>query len=342
MDRNRNYVCEQKLGLDESSGKLVILSILSGGKTLENLGLNEFAMRLATGARVMRWFSCSVLKSVYEQLSAEPSKGRKLASRVQAHLWQGIEDRLLTAWTEFVLVHPVGHLSLHFDGLRLDNESTRGYESETDALGHDTFCKESEEAIHLATGFEVQISRKTHETFEDLLFEPTSSTPLAVTDVPNEMRIAGHGIIMAIALVSSEPSRLIHHVGQPPARTYREASTRWGVKLRPRLGLSLPADGSYLVHSERATGSPGCVGLIVSEEGCLCFKPGGWQTQLLRSTVTAAGSGAMDYRSLVTYEVLDDEGLVDPQLDSLLDLEAGAGSHSMKSQNVCTSVLTDW
>ena len=73
-------------------------------------------------------------------------------------MWTAVEDVILHAWLDYILQHPVSHVSLHFDGLRV----AEPLPLETQAL-----CSQCEDHILKATGFAVRIRPKVHLTFFD-------------------------------------------------------------------------------------------------------------------------------------------------------------------------------
>ena len=73
-----------------------------------------------------------------------------------AHLWQGVEDVVLTAMTNYTAQHPYQHLSLHFDGLRIDKARVQL------AGGVSEFCVPMSNHALEQAGYHVTIVEKLH------------------------------------------------------------------------------------------------------------------------------------------------------------------------------------
>ena len=79
-------------------------------------------------------------------------------------LWTIVEDVVLQAWTEKAMEAGPEHISLHFDGLRLDTAKVGCVESH---------CGDVEAYILQKTKFHVRIRPKVHGVFMRLLSERT-------------------------------------------------------------------------------------------------------------------------------------------------------------------------
>ena len=71
----------------------------------------------------------------------------------------GLEDAVLTSWLGFVRQRPVTHLSLHYDGIRINKKLP---------CAMSEFCARCSDHIAKETGFLVNIREKEHH----YLFNP--------------------------------------------------------------------------------------------------------------------------------------------------------------------------
>ncbi len=111
---------------------------------------------------MLRWLSCSSIPEAYAAIS-ETDKQWAEASTF-AVWWQRAEDYILRSWQMWVLQRPVKHLSLHFDGLRLDRARVQSSHGSVEDFNLAAASQIAED-----TGFRVAIAEKKHRTFLDLL-----------------------------------------------------------------------------------------------------------------------------------------------------------------------------
>ena len=69
----------------------------------------------------MRWLAVNVLPGVYETMW-DDEECEWPESSTQCFLYQAVEDFILEKWLDFILQFNYSHLSLHYDGLRVDND----------------------------------------------------------------------------------------------------------------------------------------------------------------------------------------------------------------------------
>ncbi len=83
----------------------------------------------------------------------------------------------MSTWVDFALTRPVRHLSLHFDGIRIDKKSVASYGTEDDPNGEEAFIFESRKAIGVSSSLQVEIAKKTHVWFRDASIEERELAP---------------------------------------------------------------------------------------------------------------------------------------------------------------------
>ena len=77
---------------------------------------------LANLGRLMRWIAQSYFKAdVLEQIKDDP-RTKWFECSAMAHMYQTAEAYCLRQWKDFILQKPVKHITLAFDGVRLDKE----------------------------------------------------------------------------------------------------------------------------------------------------------------------------------------------------------------------------
>ena len=125
----REDVCTQDLHVPVAVGKKILHEMVMGSTSIAGRVPKEIADRLGALARFLRWWACSVAPDVYsgcKQMEGARAKQWPEASTL-AYLWQGVEDRIVEVMTEAVLSTPTQHLSLHFDGVRVDSTRVRAH-----------------------------------------------------------------------------------------------------------------------------------------------------------------------------------------------------------------------
>ncbi len=118
-----------------------------------------------------------------------------------AHFWQGVESYVLDAWLQFVKQRHVRHLSLHYDGIRVDWQSLQ---CEASACGPEGpvpgFCEAAAGFVRERTGYTLKIVEKKHKTLLEILTD-RSDWADGGEDMPAHLLGAGNCIPLAIACV---------------------------------------------------------------------------------------------------------------------------------------------
>lgn len=137
-------------------GKKLLVSIFYGGATPERLRSSQFVQNLQRASVFCRWLAMSLFTDEYKCFASAESKKKNPDSSILSHLYFALEDHILTSWCEYIQKE-VGpeHLSLHFDGVRLNVGSQKTVAQ---------LCSESEQHILSTTGFRVKVLEKKHRT----------------------------------------------------------------------------------------------------------------------------------------------------------------------------------
>ena len=109
-------------------------------------------------------------------------------------IWrQRAEDFILSSWPTCVLQEPIAHLSLHFDGLRVDDLSlAKRLARET------TLIEQRQEAIAKETRFKLVVVQHVHETFIELANKRFIWLAAEVQESHKELLANGHCISLAL------------------------------------------------------------------------------------------------------------------------------------------------
>ena len=187
--KERKHVIENTLKLPLSEGKLLLQKILNGGSPPQELADNTFVHELQQASLFCRWVAATMLKD-----TAWPSlvqmKERPDVS-VLTYFWNIAEDLVLDSWLGKVQPLQSKHMSLHFDGIRVDRDI-----AQPDVKA---FCKSCSDAIFEEIDLDVQIRAKERYTFHALLTQVNDSKAV---ECPEKLREPGNCILAAL-----------HHLG---------------------------------------------------------------------------------------------------------------------------------
>ena len=111
---NRDQFARDELQMEPNEGKDAILKTLGGSTEWKGIGFEK----LQRASRFLRWVAASCLPDEFTLITQNKDKWA-LASTF-AVWWQRAEDLVLRAWVLFIQEQPTTHLSLHFDGVRVD------------------------------------------------------------------------------------------------------------------------------------------------------------------------------------------------------------------------------
>ena len=189
---NRLATCAQEvydlLGLSKSSAKELCFSVVNGATIPQEFENNETMKQLNLEGILLRWVAVALNPLLHAQCVEE---GRRHPSAsVLYYTWTMAEDFILEAWTKFIAMHPIRHLSLHFDGVMVDAARVGNQE---------VFKKSCEDAIHQATGYIVSIALKKHVAFLDLIADECQGKSEGSQNIPVDLLRCGDCILVALA-----------------------------------------------------------------------------------------------------------------------------------------------
>ena len=248
---SRERVCQDILKLPVAEGKQVVNAILNGGTLPEKLKDCTWTRRLQRASIYFRWLACSLLQDDYKELLRKGEKPFPSATMFY-YMWTAVEDFVLEHWCRFLLRLKPTHLSLHFDGVRVNTNT----HDDVSALQ-----KECEEHIKTNTGFTVSLAEKKHLHVEDLLFS-LSETKEQVDEVPEFLLADGNCIPCALWHLSDAQARERfetifsqdctenRYCNERKHRTYKQCSDMLKLLFTPCQGLPEPLEGKFILHLE--------------------------------------------------------------------------------------------
>ena len=324
---DRKAVCEKELRVSAVNGKQMINSVLHGGPLppeIKNCDAGKNLLRLSI---YMRWLACSTFPDEFGRLSKEPEK-RNPDATVFFYFWTTVEDWIVESWTSKLRSVSPEHLSLHFDGVRL-NSNLRAWASD-----QHQFLGACERHIEQDTGFKVKIVEKQHFSLLQLL-QRTASQTADVEGVPEALLKPSNSICLACWHLSDCPEDVLNAISAASEanayaedrrlRSYKQCADMFQLKLCAAHGLPPCRDGRFLLNLECEV-CPHCVAVTVDQKA-------------QKVEVFASGKRlCMSYQQLLdAYSVCTDSLLVvnfafssdkadvkDACGQILLDLEAGS------------------
>jgi len=338
LAKSRNDIIRDQLEVSQPEGKDLLLCIMGGKAIPERWVEHAFVSRVQRLSRMLRWLAASCLPQVYSAI-AKSDKTWPEASMF-AVWWQRAEDRILKSWQMWVLRSPVRHLSLHFDGIRLDKRRIAAADGTIEEFN-------AEAARHIAkeSGFQVAIEEKLHRSFMELITSRTTFEEAPISSANRHLMNAGNCIPRAlwrcapegkaneIIELARENSIQNRASASKKCRSYRECCTEYNVHVTPHVGMRLLASGVYLIHSE-GSGEPHCAAMRYTHASkqCEVFENEKLYKMQLKDAEDYVRT-AYDKNSIVTFAVSYTGVALDPiyshddnisHLDGLFDLCAGA------------------
>lgn len=320
ISQDRNRVISE-LECRPAEGKEVLIKALNGegGVSQESAILKS----LRTEGRVLRWLAVSVLPDLHDAIIAAKTKDWPEATAFH-HLWTIAEDICLEAWMKFCLRLNPSHLSLHFDGIRIDAGSVPDKQ---------VFITDSMAWIKTTTGFDVTIAEKKGEDFLDVIRRRgeqhrTVASPIDVPWYPNCIPVALAHLRPQAAL--SLRQQCVEKTAQNVAaalrkgRRYADWNTRHGFRLVPYHGVQLEKAPLLLLHVVLRTG-PHCVALR-QEGGEWVMLDGRDRWTVSEDMIFEGVTKAIATDSVTTFAVIDDAAAAAGQQGpehTLLELVAG-------------------
>lgn len=258
---DRPTVCAEELQMSVEDGKKLLVSIFYGGATPERLRSSQFVQNLQRASVFCRWLAMSLFTDEYKCFASAESKKKNPDSSILSHLYFALEDHILTSWCEYIQKE-VGpeHLSLHFDGVRLNVGSQKTVAQ---------LCSESEQHILSTTGFRVKVLEKKHRTVLQSL--QATACKHKVSDLPDThiLRRTGNCILHGLMALGCFKGNCDEKLADPQSaaymeqrgsRTYMQCSEIAECPLFP-VPFCLLKDvplGKWLLHMENGS-APHCV-----------------------------------------------------------------------------------
>ena len=328
--KNRSAVCRDKLKLSVEKGKKILHSVLFGGQIPAPLRGTVFLQQLQQASIYLRWAACSLMREVYNAVVTLPDKENPQASTLH-YLYACVEDYIMEAWTDSLARHRPGHLSLHFDGVRVGR-----FSSEVEMTD---ICQEAMDAIKEKTGFEVNIIEKHHYLFRQLCRTPAESIEEPMAD--EVLHLQGNCIPLAIARLMPEKisdiKKLLEannhknkEAAQRGSRCYASVLTSLSIAVTPEHELNIEDKGKYLLHTDH-DGNPHCLARQVGDNGLVSVWDGRYKTTMLLDQLLSFGEKATDASTIVTFRIAGSLDAAEvgaaakPPAHVLLGLHAGAG-----------------
>jgi hypothetical protein len=302
----RDYICEELLHVDASTGKQILSSVLHGGQIRQPYEKNEFLVRLQKASIYLRWLACALMPEAYEYYCQQPDKKFPEAT-VLHHFYTVIEDCIMSSWCEFIREDTVQHLSLHFDGIRVDADHRNAGSPD----GVKTLISTCEDHIAEATGFNVKIKVKKHLYFIELIHLYASKELALIHEV---FKKKGNCIPISLAHITGEYDhiqKVLSDINNPlnlyadtrNCRTYTQAQQMTSHSIVPHPGFANRADGHYLLHSEH-DGNPHCVAVAVtSGQTEVVVFDGEDKYAITWKDFLRASADAIDKATIITYYV---------------------------------------
>ncbi len=251
-------------------------------------------------------------------------------------MWQGIEDMILDAFVAHLKTRPVSHLSLHFDGVRVDRQRVLAEADgapEADALK--VLLTNLETTARVRTGYEIGVVQKKHDYLIDkirghpgrerrdihippLLLEDGNCIPLAIAAVRQDH----DNVVAALHGVALEA----HTGSSAKARSYRCSMALSKVCLRASFDLGRLQDGHWVIHTE-SDGRAHCFGVTVGETGDHTIHDGYDRLVVAASEFMEMLDSALDRKTIVPFRVEAPTPGADPLsggANAALDLCAGS------------------
>ena len=144
---DRESLCRE-MGVDLNIGKTALMSVLNGKVVRDEERGAGTLRRIARIGRCLRWISWEALRDVHRRLVDDKTRPNPDTGML-FHMWSAVEDLILEKWVAYIKQKlDVKHLSLHFDGIRVQ------LPPETDV---GVLCGQCSYHIHQETGFRVTI-----------------------------------------------------------------------------------------------------------------------------------------------------------------------------------------
>ena len=247
------------------------------------------------------------LPNVYDHMLENADKENPESSTLH-HLWTVVEDRIIDAWLEKIAGLNPRHVSLHFDGIRVD----------TSVIGDDVenFCAQCSDHIAEKTGFKITIRPKLHRHF---LEELRSKRGLEEVPCPEELEEPGNCILrslhhlgykaQALAMATDVSSEFHQYFRHKHHRTYAQVSERTGLFMNPTFAAAstpFSAGQKKLMHLH-TQGDPHCVALEVVTANEFIITDEKKQYRVSSTDFLKCLKAAVDSKYIVLFDIFGSE-----------------------------------
>ncbi|CAE7220712.1 unnamed protein product [Symbiodinium sp. CCMP2592] len=314
-----------KLNVQISEGKDIITTVFNGGAPPGKLKDNQLIKKLQKIALYVRWVACNILHDDYMSLADNKLKSFPSAT-IMSLMWHAVEDSILQAWSEHVLMDNPKHLSLHFDGIRVSADKVQNSED---------YIRKCQAVVKDRTSFDVKIMVKTHGSLIDLI-QTRGNVANNLTNVPAKLLEAGNCIPCSLwhsdplsrttvaAAVLDDDKAENAEAKKTRYRTYRSVATMCGLDIVSCLGLPQPHVKTFLLHYE-GNGSPHCLSVRLEGDTATLID-GNVVYKIPVGAFQEACAAAVDRSTVVSHWKRDAKDKLDDKSTLLLDLVAGATS----------------
>ena len=248
----RDELAADTLGTSVAECKALLTAVFNGEQPTGKWRGHEFVSKVRILGRHMRWFACSLLPEVLQERVANVDCEWPQASCLY-FMWTALEDYILSSIINFLTAKPTKHLSLHYDGVRVQFGEAIGNTVE--------LCKDI--GLHVAreTGFAIRVKEKVHSTFFSLLQAKSEAPSTSSVGMPAPLRADGQCIFAALHMLGRLPGEALANLRPSvvATRTYVDALSQAKVGVKDiSLGLVMKTGAHCLIHAENG-GRPHCV-----------------------------------------------------------------------------------
>ena len=316
--------------------KELLVSIGNGAALPEPLMSEDFFVRLKKESILLRWIACTQMPETYKEIQ-EKGKSEWPEATTFFIWWTGAEDAILDSMVEKIRIvgDRIKHLSLHFDGFRLDTP-TYAFMSDA-ATPNENWLEALQDAVKEDIGFSITLKvKKPKDFFEQVFADGTEDESRVV--VPEEFTLDGMCIPCSVGVLAGDfisVRECLNNLSTPYdykafARFNKQTTDQSeAVCLKPSLGLNVSQPGSYIIHSE-CRGKPHAIAAKVQEDKWVHLQDGNKFCSTTLSDLYSMYSASSDRSTVVTF--LYDAAcatVLDEQASVLLELRASGKPKSM-------------
>ena len=312
----------------QDSGKQLLIKVFYGGAIPADLeNGKQFLIQLERASIYFRWMAISLLPDVFATFNKPDSEKKNPDASVLSYLYCIAEDRILSAWSDFLMELKPTHLSLHYDGVRVSKPRDKSV---------DSLCCHAQERIKRTTGFDVKIREKQHLTIlQDLRLNASSVRETSRVAKTSNLCQAGNCIPAAVALLLDNVAQIEELVSSDSrregCRSYADCEKLLKIHFAPMpaADLSCLETGDYVLHLEHQ-GKPHCVAMSVTVPGRVVVQDVPQTFELEVSTLKTIMTRAVDRCVSMVFRLhtrgeanLQHDLWSEAALQTLLTLQAG-------------------